>query len=72
MPMIIDDFSSGIYDVTLKNGGDFNYQTGKSMVGGYRYTALIVGMNPQDQPVKHILFIFDTFADFAIDSIEII
>lgn len=49
MARIIDDFSTGTYDVTIKNGSDLNYQKGESILGGQRYTVLTVGLNPQEQ-----------------------
>jgi hypothetical protein len=45
----IDDFSDGPHDVTLQSGSDSSHQTG-TMLGGGRYTGLIVGLNPQNQP----------------------
>lgn len=50
MARIIDDFSTGAYDVTIKSGYNLNYQEGEGILGGYRYTGLQVAVNPQEQP----------------------
>lgn len=49
MATVLDDFSSGPHDVTINSGSDLNYQAG-SMLGGGRFTHLIMGLNPQNQP----------------------
>ena len=49
MATVIDDFSSGSHDVTIYSGTDLNYQAG-TMLGGGRFTQLIVGLQPQNQP----------------------
>lgn len=49
MTTFIDDFSSGPHDVTIHSGSELNYQAG-TMLGGGRFTKLIVGPNPQNQP----------------------
>jgi hypothetical protein len=46
---VIDDFSSGPYEVTIRSGVDLSYQAG-TMLGGGRYSQLIVAGNPQNQP----------------------
>jgi hypothetical protein len=50
MSTVLDDFSSGSYVIpSLNSGSDLNYQAG-TMLGGGRYTQLIMGLNPQNQP----------------------
>jgi hypothetical protein len=49
MSTVIDDFSSGIDDVTIKSGLNLKYQSG-TMLGGGRSTHLITIFNPQNQP----------------------
>jgi hypothetical protein len=49
MATVLDDFSSGSHNVTIQSGLDLNYQAG-TMLGGGRFTQLIMGLNPQNQP----------------------
>jgi hypothetical protein len=49
MATIIDDFNTGPHDITISSGADLAYQAG-SMLGGGRFTQLIVAQNPQNQP----------------------
>jgi hypothetical protein len=49
MATVLDDFSSGPHDVTIHSLSDLNYQAG-TMLGGGRFTQLIMGLNPQNQP----------------------
>lgn len=49
MSTVLDNFSSGSHNVTIQSGLDLNYQAG-TMVGGGRFTQLIMGLNPQNQP----------------------
>jgi hypothetical protein len=49
MTTLIDDFSSGPLDVTIRTGADDNNQPG-TMLGGNRRTYLTVGLNALDQP----------------------
>jgi hypothetical protein len=49
MTILIDDFKTGPHDITILSGVDLSYQTG-SMLGGGRFTQLIVAQNPQNQP----------------------
>jgi len=46
---VIDDFGDVPHEVTLLSGVESNHQTG-TMLGGGRYTGLIVGLNPRNQP----------------------
>jgi hypothetical protein len=50
MSTLIDDFSSGPLDVTIRTGADlYNDQPG-TMLGGIRRTNLMVALNSLDQP----------------------
>jgi len=49
MASALDDFTSGAHDVTITTGLDLTYRGG-SMLGGARWTQLIVAQNPRHQP----------------------
>ena len=67
MSTLIDDFTSGSHDVTIQSGVELNYQTG-SMLGGGRYTQLIVANNPQNQPAH--LDITNGFFNLSVGAMQ--
>jgi hypothetical protein len=52
LPLNIDDFTSGPYDVTLTGpGSDLHYEAGASISGGARFTNVINAFDPRHTPV---------------------